>query len=855
MTKTILLNRRNLLAKLFMLVMLLVGGGSNAWGEELTVNGTTSISNKFIPFYGAKVDVSYVKGETLYQKSQLTAMEGKNITGLKYYASSASVNWGIAEFKVFLKEIATTDYPSKNYDFLGDAGATKVYEGALSVNANKEMIITFTTPFLYTGSNNSLLIGIYCTKQGTGVDTYFYGTSNTTTYYSIVNWGYSSESTTRNSYQPKVTFTYETPVSKTISASPNENAAFGEVYDDANKVYRITNNGSSSITVTPSISEDEDESFSVSPGATVLSAGGYQDFTLTFNYDSGLLGDKSAKLTFTPSDGEYNTIEFTATATAISNNAPELTVSPNEDSSFGVVKANDSKTFTVTNSGTGSMTVNIVSDNATDFSVSKNQITVGAGQSDTFDVLFNFSSERSGERSATITVTPTYDVNDAVEISATATAITQPILSVSTSYVSFGSLKVNSTREITVSNTGYGDMEVNISSSNETFFTVSPSSLTVAQDETETFTVTFNYDPSSLGYKTGTITVTPTYDENDNKNITSSATALEPLFVSPDVTTDFGNVTGNASRTYTITNLGTSNMNVTVALEGTNSTSFSLSESSFSAIPAGESRKFTVTFNYDSESTGSKKSANIVLTANGNSAASLSINSTPRADSYVNLTLDESSTTDSWTNGYKNVKFKYSAKSGWNTFCVPFLMDATNMEYVFGSGCKYYMLSSYNKSTHELTFSKVDGSLSYGIPALVYTESAPTYDNGVVLYRSPNPSTTPGNTQKNSVTFQGTYLPIAKGSFPEYSYGVTSEGRIVNAGSNSSMKGYRAYFNGEVVSTARLMVIEDDDEATDLGFVKMVDPEAKEVYNLKGQRVQKGSKGLYVVNGKKVVIK
>ena len=71
------------------------------------------------------------------------------------------------------------------------------------------------------------------------------------------------------------------------------------------------------------------------------------------------------------------------------------------------------------------------------------------------------------------------------------------------------------------------------------------------------------------------------------------------------------------------------------------------------------------------------------------------------------------------------------------------------------------------------------------------------------------------------------------------------------------MKAFHAYFTGisAPASGARLIVIEDDGEATNLGFVQMVDPEAKGVYTLSGQKVESAGKGIYIVNGKKVVIK
>ncbi len=82
---------------------------------------------------------------------------------------------------------------------------------------------------------------------------------------------------------------------------------------------------------------------------------------------------------------------------------------------------------------------------------------------------------------------------------------------------------------------------------------------------------------------------------------------------------------------------------------------------------------------------------------------------------------------------------------------------------------------------------------------------------------------------------------------------MTSEGKIQKAGESATIKGYRAYFEGNLAD-ARLAIY---DEAT--GITTILD--AKElnndenVYNLNGQRVEKAHKGLYIINGKKVNVK
>jgi hypothetical protein len=85
-------------------------------------------------------------------------------------------------------------------------------------------------------------------------------------------------------------------------------------------------------------------------------------------------------------------------------------------------------------------------------------------------------------------------------------------------------------------------------------------------------------------------------------------------------------------------------------------------------------------------------------------------------------------------------------------------------------------------------------------------------------------------------------------------YGVTSKNTIAKGKSGSSIKGFRAYFEGDNLSNARINAI---DESTGISRVFAADEVLgdQRVYNLNGQHVENAKKGIYIVNGKKVVIK
>ncbi len=189
---------------------LLVGSIGTAGAQvNYTVYDGTSTSS-YIPVYGVYCD-NYLKCEYVIPADHLTAMNGSNISKLTYYLSTpAAAGWGIAHFKVYLQEVASSIISS----FSDVSSATMVYEGSLN-GTGETMEIIFDTPYTYQGGN--LLVTIHNTTPGTYKSAYFYGqTINDAAIY-----GYDDESlenivfninswnTVIQDFIPKTTFTVD----------------------------------------------------------------------------------------------------------------------------------------------------------------------------------------------------------------------------------------------------------------------------------------------------------------------------------------------------------------------------------------------------------------------------------------------------------------------------------------------------------------------------------------------------------------------------------------------------------------------------------------------------------------------
>ena len=184
----------------------------------------------------------------------------------------------------------------------------------------------------------------------------------------------------------------------------------------------------------------------------------------------------------------------------------------------------------------------------------------------------------------------------------------------------------------------------------------------------------------------------------------------------------------------------------------------------------------------------------------------------------------------------------------WNTFVVPFNM-------AIPSGWTVKEPTDFDGST--LFFGDAS-SIEAGKPYIVKpTEAVTSFSaTGVTLKKDLEPTTVGEGT---TVTMTGTYSKIDAIDYStQDSYviglkdGVSS---LYKVNSTVSLKPFRAYFTIPGVSSARI-AIGFDDETTGIKNLTPVLSEGEgAVYNLQGRRVAQPTKGLYIVNGKKVVVK
>ena len=162
----------------------------------LTINeGTTT--NSYVPIYGLYAEHN-THSQFIIPASSLTDMQWGEIRRLTFYCSQSSITWGTASFKVYMKEVGTTEMTSTTPDY---SSMIEVYSGSLSVS-NNQMVVNLNTPFLYNDGN--LMIGFDEPVSGSYSSSSWYGVTQTT---NTAIGGYDGTVSYRQ-FLPKTTFNY-----------------------------------------------------------------------------------------------------------------------------------------------------------------------------------------------------------------------------------------------------------------------------------------------------------------------------------------------------------------------------------------------------------------------------------------------------------------------------------------------------------------------------------------------------------------------------------------------------------------------------------------------------------------------
>ena len=198
-----------------------------------------------------------------------------------------------------------------------------------------------------------------------------------------------------------------------------------------------------------------------------------------------------------------------------------------------------------------------------------------------------------------------------------------------------------------------------------------------------------------------------------------------------------------------------------------------------------------------------------------------------------------------------DVKLTRSLKAGvWNTICLPFDVTAEQIKNILKAEGMVREYADDDATAQTITFKKVEGNMKAGEPYLI----KPTEDITSLAFEGVTITAVEGNLQGKAYGICGTLGKYAMKTDGTELF-LNAAGKFVApAAATNTMKGFRAYFISLLGAGAKINI---DGETTGINNIETEATVNGKVYNLNGQYVGNSlnglKKGIYVVNGKKVI--
>ena len=237
------------------------------------------------------------------------------------------------------------------------------------------------------------------------------------------------------------------------------------------------------------------------------------------------------------------------------------------------------------------------------------------------------------------------------------------------------------------------------------------------------------------------------------------------------------------------------------------------------------------------------------------------------------ITLDEEATVAPIARSNVNVRVKRTIHANeWSTICLPFTMTKAQADAAFG--VDGYVLKQYASYTADIdkntfipnaiTMNFTDYTLSFltkmnsGTPYLIKTTKEIEYFDVDGVTISTATIDVNGNETQYSLPgkFKGT---LAKTKVPDKGLFISGN-KFYYSNGKTNIKAFRAWFELEAVLNESLnpgarISFNFEDDTTGITEVHGSNKGAEGTYDLQGRKIEEPVKGLYIVNGRKVVKK
>lgn len=190
----------------------------------------------------------------------------------------------------------------------------------------------------------------------------------------------------------------------------------------------------------------------------------------------------------------------------------------------------------------------------------------------------------------------------------------------------------------------------------------------------------------------------------------------------------------------------------------------------------------------------------------------------------------------------------------WNSFVVPFAISNEELKVAFGDNVTIAEYSENSDDANAVTvnFNTMETpAITPNKPVLLKGTPSAT---GEYVFENRTVASGEAKVAGKNMDFVGTYAASITIKAGDYFIGSNNNGesKLYKSTGSTTMKGTRAYIDAKNPAEVKLCI---DGVATAISEINADVQESGVIYNLAGQRVSKATKGIYVKNGRKVVVK
>jgi len=532
--------------------------------------------------------------------------------------------------------------------------------------------------------------------------------------------------------------------------------AFGNVKVGSNQTSSVTlsNSGATDVTITQATLSGA--AFSISnlalpltlhPGGTAsLSATfaptGLGHFTGSVSFSTDVAQNR-ARSSRAKAQAQANTVVLTLDGTGMTNGT--LAANPT-NLAFGNVQVGNSssKSETLTNTGTTSVTISQANVSGAGFSVTGLTLpaTLASNQSVSFTV--NFAPTAAGAVSGNLAIVSDAS-NSPLNIPLSGTGVTQGQITPNPASLSFGNVQIGNSKTLTetLTNSGGSSLTISAASVSGTGFTLSGLTLPLTLTAGQSTSFSVKFAPAAAGAASGNVTITSN-GANPNLNIAVSGNGVTPGALSANpASLSFGSVQvgNNASLSETLTNTGGSN--VTISQATVTGSGFSITGLTLPVtLAASQSVTFTAKFapaaagavsgNLAIVSDAANSPLNIPLSGTGLAPGSLTAN--PSSVNFGNVIIGNSQTVPVTVTNTGGVSVTISAAAATGT---GFSFTGPNLPATLGAG----QSATFNATFSPSAAGSHSGTLTITSDANNPTLAIPLFGVGVTQGQiTPNPA-------------------------------------------------------------------------------------------------------------------